>query len=386
VRLGINNLTAKKYKPLKNARVGLCTNISSCDAQFRPTISLLSRQKDFELKAIFAPEHGLFGALQDQVQASDYYDRNRKIKVYSLYSTRLIPDQEIKRKVDILVIDLQDIGTRYYTFLWSAVLLIEQMARLNIPILVLDRPNPLNGKTVQGPVIEPNFVSFVGLYLLPVRHGMTIGELCSLINEELELAADLKVIRMKGWSRHQYFYDTGLPWTMPSPNMPSFKTALVYPGMCLLEGTNISEGRGTTRPFEIFGAPWIDPFAFVAQINKKKIPGVQFRPISFVPTFNKFKDRLCGGAQIYVTNIRCFNAFTTALDILKTIRDMYPKKTKWRNPPYEFERHKLPFDILVGNSWIKEALEDNQPIQSIRKRWQIGLYKFKLVRKKYLLY
>ena len=207
-----------------------------------------------------------------------------------------------------------------------------------------------------------------------------------MVNDRLHLCADINVIRMKGWRRDLYYNDTGLCWTMPTPNMPSFSTALVYPGMCLLEGTNISEGRGTTRPFEVFGAPWIGPFAFIKTLNKKNIRGVMFRPAFFIPTFNKYKDRLCGGAQIYVTNDRVFDPFSTGLEIIQTIRQLYPKKFKWRKPPYEHETHKMPFKILTGNAWIKECLEKNHSVASIKQRWQMDLYRFKRQRRKYLLY
>ena len=386
VRFGIDVLMGRGLLPIRGYKVGLSTNIASCTTSLEPTISIFTKQKSFKLNAVYAPEHGFFGALQDQVRAKTYYDKERKISIYSLYGKNLVPDQTILKKIDILVIDLQDIGTRYYTFVWSALMLIEQAANLGKKIFILDRPNPLNGETVQGPVLEPEYVSFVGLYPVPVRHGMTIAELCALVNDELDLDADIEVMRMKGWTRDQYFNDTGLCWTMPTPNMPSFSTALVYPGMCLLEGTNISEGRGTTRPFEVFGAPWIGPFSFIKELNKKKIRGVMFRPTFFIPTFNKYKGRLCGGAQIYVTNDRRFDPFSTGLEIIHTIRRLYPKKFRWRKPPYEHETRKMPFDILAGNRWIREHLEKGKSVASIKQRWQMELYGFKRKQRKYLLY
>ena len=386
VVLGINNLISSRFSPLIDSRIGLCANISSCDSHLRPTLTIFSQVKRIKLKVVFTPEHGLYEALQDQIKAYDYYDKQKKIIIYSLYGQSPIPAADILKNIDILVIDLQDIGTRYYTFVWSAILIIEQMAELKKKIFILDRPNPLNGETVQGPVLEPKFISFVGLYPVPIRHGMTIGELCNLINKELKIGAEIEVIKMKGWSRQYYYPDTGLCWTYPSPNMPSFETAIVYPGMCLLEGTNVSEGRGTTKPFEIFGAPWIDPSTFVETINKKKLPGLNFRPTYFIPTFNKFKNKLCGGAQIYITSKKRFDPVSMGLEIIKTIKNLYPDKFKWRKPPYEFEKHKLPFDILIGNSWIREAIEKNKSITSIKKTWQRDLNKFKKIRKNYLLY
>ena len=386
VQLGINTLVSRGFDLLKGRNVGLCTNIASCNSDLEPTIVLFTKQKVFKLTAVFAPEHGIFGALQDQVRARDYYDKTRKVRIYSLYNMSPVLNKTALKKIDILVIDLFDIGTRYYTFLWSALLLIEQVARLGKKIIILDRPNPLSGEIVQGPVLEPEYISFVGLYPIPVRHGMTIGELCLFVNDELDLDGDIEVVKLKGWKRGAFFEDTGLYWTVPTPNMPSFSTALVYPGMCLLEGTNVSEGRGTTKPFEIFGAPWIGPFSFVKKLNKKKIRGVKFRPTFFIPTFNKYNNRLCGGAQIYVTNGRRFDPFSTGLEIIRTIKNLYPGKFRWRPPPYEHETRRLPFEILTGNAWIKQALDKNHSISSIKKRWQMELYRFKRKRRKYLLY
>ena len=386
MHLGIDALVSNKFMPLHGTRIGLLTNISSCNARLEPTVTLFSQQKKCRLKALFAPEHGLFGALQDQVRARDYYDATKKVRVFSLYNKKFLSDISILRKIDVLVIDLQDIGTRYYTFLWSALLLIQMIALFKKSVLILDRPNPLNGMTVQGPVLEPEFLSFVGLYLIPIRHGMTVAELCNLINKEMKIGAEMKVIKMRGWSRRHYFDDTGLYWTVPSPNMPSFDTALVYPGMCLLEGTNVSEGRGTTRPFEIFGAPWISPTDLVNVLSRIKIPGASFRPTYFIPTFGKYKSKACGGAQLYVTNRNSFNAVTTSLHIIRAIRNLYPKKFRWRKPPYEFEKTKMPFDILVGNSWIRKAIEKNKTISSMKKNWQKDLMWFKKIRKKYLIY
>ncbi len=383
--VGIDTLESTKFKPLIGARIGLCTNNACCDSRLKPTIALFAEQKCVNLTVVFAPEHGLYGALQDQVKTGDSYDNKNKITISSLYGRTFAPDRKILEKIDILVIDLQDIGTRYYTFLWSALLMIKWTTSLKKKVFVLDRPNPLDGKRVQGPVLEPAYSSFVGLYPIPIRHGMTIGELCTMINSEFSLGADIQIVKMKGWLRNYYFDDTGLRWTVPSPNMPSFDTALVYPGMCLLEGTNISEGRGTTRPFEIFGAPWIDAFEFVKAI-KNKTRGVDFRPLYFIPTFSKYKGKPCGGAQIYVTNRNTFDPAATGLEIIRTIRALYPSKFRWRRPPYEFEKHKLPIDILLGNSWIRKALENNKSIASIKGKWQRNLDRFKKMRKRYLLY
>jgi uncharacterized protein YbbC (DUF1343 family) len=352
----------------------------------QPTVDIFGQQSKFRLKTIFAPEHGLYGASQDQKKTNDFYDKTRKVWVHSIYGKRIIPDANLLKKLDCIVIDLQDIGTRYYTFLWSAILLIRQIAKLKKKVIILDRPNPLNGVTIEGPVLEPTYSSFVGLYPIPVRHGLTIGELCTFLNFEHGMSAEIEIIKMKGWQRRYYFRDTGLYWTVPSPNMPLFNTALVYPGMCLLEGTNVSEGRGTTRPFETFGAPWIDPFCLVERLKKEKIPYVDFQPVYFIPTFHKYKNRKCGGVQIHVSNIQKFKPVLTGLSIIKIIKELYPNKFQWRNPPYEFEKTKMPFDILIGNFWIRKAIEKKESIIKIERRWQNGLIRFNKIRKKYLIY
>ena len=386
LRLGIDKLTAMKFKPIHGARIGLCTNISSCDSYLNPTITALSTAPHVNLKVVFAPEHGAFGALQDQIKADSFREAQTGLTVHSIYKDRLVADDAIDQAVDVLVIDLQDIGTRYYTFAWSALLLIEQMARLGKKVIVLDRPNPLNGTTIQGPVLAEQLISFVGLYPVPVRHGLTIAELCVLACSEMDIDVDLDVIKMTGWRRTCYFDETGLPWTVPSPNMPHLDTALVYPGLCLLEGTNISEGRGTTRPFELFGAPWIQPEALVTALRKKKIKGAQFRPTYFIPTFHKYRGERCGGAQIYVTKRAVFNPVTVGLEIIQTIKTLYEKKFSWRKPPYEFEKKRMPFDILIGNTWVRKAIDKRKTVSWIKAQWLPELRMFRQRRQHHLLY
>jgi uncharacterized protein YbbC (DUF1343 family) len=386
VHLGIDNLIAMKFRPLRGAKIGLCTNISSCDAHLNPTIATFRREKKVHLKAVFAPEHGLFGALQDQTKADSFYESQSGLVVHSIYKDRLIADDAMEQAIDILVIDLQDIGARYYTFVWSALLLIEQMARLGKKVVVLDRPNPLGGTIIQGPVLSERLISFVGLYPVPVRHGLTIAELCTLACSEMDIDVNMQVITMTGWERTCYFDETGLVWTVPSPNMPCLDTALVYPGMCLLEGTNISEGRGTTRPFELFGAPWIQPEMLVASLRKKKIRGAEFRPTYFIPTFHKYKGERCGGAQIYVTKRAVFNPVTAGLEIIRTMRILYERAFAWRTPPYEFEKKRMPFDILIGNTWIRKAIDERRTVSWMQAQWQSQLRMFRQRRKRHLLY
>ena len=386
LRLGIDKLIAMRFKPLHGAKIGLCTNISCCDSSLNPTIATFRKERKVHLEAVFAPEHGLFGALQDQIKADSFYEHTAGLAVHSIYKDRLIADGTMRRTIDVLVIDLQDVGTRYYTFVWSALLLIEQMARLGKKVIVLDRPNPLNGITIQGPVLAEQLISFVGLYPVPVRHGLTIGELCLLVCSEMNIDADLQVIPMTGWRRQSYYNETGLPWTMPSPNMPCLDTAIVYPGMCLLEGTNISEGRGTTRPFELFGAPWIQPEVLVTSLRKKKISGVQFRPTYYIPTFHKYKHTRCGGVQMYVTKRAAFNPVIAGLEIIRTIRTLYGRQFSWRKPPYEFEKKRMPFDILIGNTWVRNAIDKRKTVSWMKARWQSELRGFRQRRKHHMLY
>jgi uncharacterized protein YbbC (DUF1343 family) len=385
VYLGIDNVVDRRFKLFKGARIGLCTNMSCCTARLEPTAHLFLNENRLRLTHIFAPEHGLNAALQDQVRSSGSRHARTGVQIVSLYGRTCRPKIHALADLDIVVIDLQDIGTRYYTFVWTALIVIEQAAALGTKVYVLDRPNPLNGVTMEGPVLDPGYRSFVGLHPIPVRHGMTIGELCLLMNDELHLDADLEIVPMAGWHRQQYHPDTGLFWTSPSPNMPGFHTALVYPGMCLLEGTNISEGRGTTQPFQFFGAPWIDPFDLVRALRKQKIPGAAFRPLYFQPTFHKYARTMCGGAEIQVTQRGRFTPTRAGLEIIRTIQRMYPRHFRWRDPPYEYEKLKMPFDILIGNSWVRKGLRRNT-VTKLEKRWHTTLQRFARKRKKYLLY
>lgn len=388
MRLGIDILQKNGFKELKGMKIGLCTNYQTTDRFLRPTIELFNDHLKSRLKVIFTPEHGLYSALQDQI--SDHDTRFGKVPVISLYGRKLSPSECDMASIDAMVIDLIDIGTRYYTFTQTAILCMKASARSRKPVFVLDRPNPLDGIKVEGPVLESSFSSFVGLYPLPVRHGMTIAEICSLVNAEYHIGCDLRIIRIKGWKRAWSHIDTGLSWTMPSPNMPSPETALVYPGMCLLEGTNVSEGRGTTRPFEIFGAPWVNPSGLVLELNKvvkqERLAGVRFRPAFFSPTFSKFANKVCGGAQISVTDPHRFRSFLTGLAVIKTLFKRHSSWFAWRLPPYEYEKKKLPFDILTGNSWIRKSIEHGEPLRVIERKWQKGIINFLALRQGYLLY
>lgn len=384
VKTGIDVCIENGFKEFRNARLGLLIHSASVASNLKTAQELFIR--GCKVVALFAPEHGIYGNLQAMVPASSAKDPQTGLPVYSLYGKRLKPTRKMLQNIDIMVIDLQDIGTRYYTFIWTMALTLQSCAEYKIPVVILDRPNPINGLSLEGPILCPGFSSFVGLYPIPVRHGMTIGELAKLFNMEFEIFANLKIIKMHNWRRNMWFDDTKLPWVPPSPNMPTLGTALVYPGMCLLEGTNISEGRGTTKPFELFGAPWIDPFELSGKLNNKKLPGVIFMPVYFTPCASRFKNKTCGGAMLHITNRNKFLPFLTGVHIIRTIYNAYKEFFKWANPPYEYEYEKLPFDLLTGSSTIRLTIERNQALRKHQEQWKKGLKKFNPIRKKYLLY
>jgi len=289
--------------------------------------------------------------------------------------------------MDAIVLDMQDTGARYYTFIWTMALVMEACQEQNKAVVVLDRPNPIGGEITEGPVLQPEYASFVGLRSLPVRHGMTIAEIALYLKDVYYPALDLHITRMEGWKRQMWFDDTGLPWVLPSPNMPTLETAAVYPGMCLLEATNLSEGRGTTRPFEIFGAPFVKSEKLVKRIMEIKLPGVVFRPLHFLPAFQKHAGKLCGGAQIHVTDQKKFKPFKTAAAILISVKELYPEDFFWNKPPYEYEEKLLPIDILAGTDRFRKDIEGGAELNTMEAWWNKELIDFdRKIRKKYLIY
>jgi uncharacterized protein YbbC (DUF1343 family) len=373
---------------LKGARVGLLAHPASVNAKMEHAVDVFLKSKKIELKALFGPQHGILGQTQDNmVEWQGFRDKKTGLPVFSLYSHTRKPEPSMLRDIDVMAIDIQDIGSRYYTFIWTMELCMQACHEAGKSIIVLDRPNPLGGTVVEGPVLDMAFSSFVGHRPLPVRHGMTAGEIGTYLKHEFYQTLDFHVIPMKGWKRKMWFDKTGLPWVMPSPNMPFLDTASVYPGMCLLEGTNLSEGRGTTRPFEIFGAPFIEPETLVAQLRDFKIPGVVFRPMYFQPTFQKHADRLCGGAQIYVTDRKKFKPFKTGVAVLKAVHDLYPKQFKWKKPPYEYETKKMPIDILAGTDRLRKDIDKGKFTSKMEEWWKKQSSEFqKKKRRKYLIY
>ena len=382
VKSGLETLVERGARLLKNRRVGMLCHQASVTSDLQHATEVIRSISGAGLVALFAPEHGLWGTAQDQVEVATRRDGG--LPIFSLYGKTRQPTPAMLRGLELLLCDLQDVGARYYTFVWTLALAMEACAKAGVRVVVLDRPNPLGGLTVEGNLLDQRFASFVGLHPLPVRHGMTIGELAFYLNERL--GAQLTVMRMTGWRREMAWEATGLPWVPPSPNMPTPDTARVYPGGCLIEGTNLSEGRGTTRPFEWVGAPFIEPEAWAVALRAERLPGVAFRPCVFQPAFHKWKGQECGGVQLHVTDPEHFKPYLTGLALIATAHRLYPKEFAWRKPPYEFEKTRLPIDLLCGTDRIRRQIERGLPLRQIEASWQDQLARFKNARRKFLLY
>jgi uncharacterized protein YbbC (DUF1343 family) len=384
---GIDVQIRDGFRELRGKSVGLLVNQASVDRELVPTIDRVIAEKGLSVKALFGPQHGIAGTTQDNmIEWQSFTDGRAQLPVYSLYGEVRKPTPKMLDGIEILVVDLPDVGARYYTFLWTAYLALQACAEGGITMLFLDRPNPLNGETLEGPCLDGNYRSFVGLYPLIIRHGMTMGEILTLIAARESLSGSLKVVKMEGWKRGLFFDACSLPWVLPSPNMPTLDTALVYPGFCLLEGTMLSEGRGTTRPFELFGAPYIESYDLVREISREHLPGVHFRPASFIPTFQKFGGQICNGAQLHITDRTLFRSVKTVVAVLKVIRRMYGERFAWKEPPYEYEYHKLPFDILAGGEGLRHHIERDTPLSEIEDEWRSDEDAFMAGRKEFLLY
>ncbi len=355
-RLGLEVCLADPPQILKNTPFGLLLNQASVERTFRSAHTLLAARFPGQLRALFSPQHGLFSAQQDNMIESAHA-RAHGLPVFSLYSETRKPRPEMLHGLEALVVDLQDVGTRVYTYIWTLLLCLEACAAAGVRVVVLDRPNPLGGELVEGPRLDPAYASFVGLHPIPMRHGLTIGELAQLLNAERKLGAALSVVPMQGWRREMTWPALGRAWVPTSPNLPRWEGVQVYPGQVLLEGTQLSEGRGTTTPFEIFGAPWLDPDALLRALEAHDLPGVVFRPLRFEPTFHKFAGQSCGGLFVHATDHRRFAPYRTTLAVLAEVRKLWPQHFAWRQPPYEYETVKLPIDILAGTAAVRLAIE-----------------------------
>jgi uncharacterized protein YbbC (DUF1343 family) len=371
---------------LRGRTIGLVCNPASIDGQFRHVIDR-AEAAGLTIGALFGPQHGFRSDVQENmIESTHATDARRKIRVYSLYSETREPTSEMLAGLDALVIDLQDVGTRIYTYIYTMANCMRAARRQDLPVIVCDRPNPIGGVVVEGPMLEPGFESFVGLYPIPMRHGMTIGELARLFNEAFGIGAKLEVVKMPAWARGSYGDELGLPWVLPSPNIPTVESCIVYPGTVLLEGTNISEGRGTTRPFELVGAPWADAESISAELNGQGLPGVHFRPALFEPTFHKHAKVSCGGCQIHVTDRSTFRAVATGVAVTAAFVKAGPGGFEWRQPPYEYEYTKPPIDILYGSARLREALARGESAAAIAGGWPADLAPFLQLREQLQLY
>ncbi len=387
VQLGIEKLLTSPPCWLEEKRIGLLTNQASVNSTLHHTVDLLVQSYPKTIKALFGPQHGFRGEKQDNmVESQDFIHPRFNLPVFSLYGTSRVPTKEMLELIDILVIDLQDIGTRVYTFITTLAYCLRAAQEHGKKVVVLDRPNPIGGTAVEGNLLKEQLRSFVGVYPLPMRHGLTIGEAAGIFNTQHRIGCDLEVIPMEGWKRTMYFQETGLYWIPPSPNMPSPTTALVYPGQVILEGTNLSEGRGTTTPFEIFGAPFIDPFRLQSNLSGRDLSGIHLREVFFQPTFHKWHGEVCGGLQIHITGPDSYKPYVTSLTIIQEIHSLYPRDFSWRNPPYEYEEEKMPIDLISGDDSIREAIEQGRDVNQLEASWKEELDQFREMAKHHFLY
>jgi uncharacterized protein YbbC (DUF1343 family) len=380
--LGIERLLAEEFHLVEGKRLGLITNQSGVDSRLRATADLLHRAAGVRLEVLFGPEHGIRGAAADGAAVDNCRDPRTGLPVHSLYGAARQPHPSTLAGLDVLVFDIQDVGARFYTYLYTMSLAMQAAATQDLPFLVLDRPNPVGGLAVEGKVLDPAFASFVGLYPIPIRYGMTVGELAGLFNEAFSIGVRLEVVRLRGWHREHHWEDTGLPWVPPSPNMPTVDTAVVYPGMCLFEGTNLSEGRGTTKPFEQVGAPFVEAHSLTDQLEELGLPGVRFRPVHFQPAAGKHAGRLCQGVQVHVLDRTTFPAVRVGLEVLAAIRRTWPADFAWHVP----QTDTYNFDRLAGTDRIRLALDAGVPVAELMADWEDELAAFAALRDPYLLY
>jgi uncharacterized protein YbbC (DUF1343 family) len=387
IALGLEVLLTERESLVRGSRVGLICNPATVDHSFRHAADLFHRHPDINLTALFGPQHGIRGETQDNmIEWEGFRDPRTGVMAYSLYGEVRKPTEEMLRDVDTLVFDVQDVGARVYTFNYTMALAMEAAREFGKRFIALDRPNPISGLGIEGGVLEPGHESFVGMYPIPMRHGMTVAELARMFNEEFGIGCDLEVVPMRGYRREFWFNDTDAPWVIPSPNIPTPETTVVYPGTVLVEGTKISEGRGTTRPFEINGAPYADSYEVADYLNKLRLPGAYFRPHSFIPTFQKHAGTLCHGVQIHPLDREAFKPVITGVALIKAFHDLYPDDFQWQSPPYEYVFNRAPFDVIAGTAKLRGQIESGASIEEIAASWEAGEKEFAERRKPYLLY
>ena len=387
IKLGLERLLDERVDALSGARVGLVCNQASVDHAFRHAADLFHEHPKINLTALFGPQHGIRGDVQDNMIETEHaVDRRTQVPIYSLYSETREPTDEMLRDVDLIVVDLQGVGCRIYTFAYTMANCMRAAKRLGKKVIVCDRPNPIGGEMVAGNVTERGHESFVGQFSLPTRHGMTMGELAHLFNDHFGIGCELEVIELSGWSRDLWYADTDGPWVLPSPNIPTPDSCKVFPGTVHLEGTQMSEGRGTTRPFELVGAPYIDADKYANALAALNLPGVAFRSCVFMPTFQKHGGKSCGGVQIHVIDRGKFEPVSAGVAIVKTAHDLYREEFRWKDPPYEYEFERNPFDVISGTTEMRAQIERGDSLDTIIESWQPALEEFKRIRGEYLLY
>jgi len=387
VRLGVEKLLQDSLSRVQGARVGLVCNQASVDHNLRHVADLFYENPQVKLTTLFGPQHGIRGDVQDNMIETEHsLDRETGLPIHSLYSETREPTELMLKDVDVLIIDVPDIGCRIYTFAYTMANCMRAAKNFGKKVIVCDRPNPITGTRVEGNVLEAEQASFVGQFPIPTRHGLTMGELAQMFNGHFGIDCDLEVLKMDGWQRDCWHDETDGPWVLPSPNIPTLDTATVFPGAVHFEGTQLSEGRGTTRPFELIGAPYIDAEDYARELNGIGLQGAFFRSCLFRPTFQKHAGQPCGGVQIHVTDRERFEPVIVGVAMVKTAVNMYPDDFRWKDPPYEYVYDRNPFDVIAGTTKLRRAIEEGIAIQAIGESREDGLTEFRKVRERYLLY
>lgn len=386
VRTGLDSLWDNPPKCLKGRRLGLLGNPASITSQFTHAKDVISQLFPGQLSALFSPQHGFFAEKQDNmIESGHFRDPDLNIPVFSLYSETRIPTPDMFDNIDVLVIDIQDVGTRVYTFIYTISYCLETAAALGKSVVILDRPNPVGGLQVEGNILEEEYSSFVGRYPIPMRHGMTVGEIAAFFNTTQNINCDLTVIPMQGWTRDMYWQDTGLVWIPPSPNLPTPLSTMIYPGQVILEGTNLSEGRGTTLPFEQFGAPFVDIHTLKQRVQDR-LKGIVLRPLCFQPTSGKWQNQMCKGFHIHITDRKAYKPYLASLIVLQEIIRAHPNEFAFKAPPYEYEFERLPMDLILGSRNLRKNLEEMNDLLELEKTWQVDLQGFKQASQPFYIY
>ncbi len=388
VRLGIERILTERVDAIRGQKIGLvCNQASVLPDTFAHAADVFAARDGFKLTTLFGPQHGIRGDVQDNMIETDHaIDSRNGLPIYSLYSETREPTEKMLSNTDVIVFDMQDVGCRIYTFVYTMANCMRAAKKYGKRVVVCDRPNPINGIAVEGNVTEKEFTSFVGQFEIPTRHGMTSGELARMFNEHFGIGCDLEVIEMESWQREMFGDETGLPWVLPSPNIPTVDTCVVFPATVHIEGTELSEGRGTTKPFELNGAPFINPYEWKAALDEYDFPGVIFRPCYFQPTFQKWAGQTCGAVQLHVTDRNTFTPVIVGIAMVKTAYDLYPDKFQWKQADYEYEFGKNPFDIVSGTDKIRKNIEGGVSLEQIQNQWINDLTEFEKLRTSYLLY